>query len=79
MPDVSLYYIQTGFVEPGYFVSEPAPPAVVKVEKLTVFRDIDSIVIFENYDSDIVYDKIDDEIIYRVVDRITIEFQEILV
>lgn len=72
MPDPSTYFVETGYLEPGYFVSEPAPPEVIKYEKLTVYRIIDEIVVLRARDRLVVYEDIETLVSYRPVDRTTV-------
>lgn len=73
MPDVSLYYVQTGYVEPGYFISEPAPPTAVKIEKLTIYKDIDDIIIYKDLDGDIIYMSRNAELTFRPINRTIVD------
>jgi hypothetical protein len=71
MPDVSLYYVQTGYIEPGYFVSEPAPPELIKKEQITIYEIFDIDEIFRINDETTILKSDDHDIIYRPINRTT--------
>lgn len=71
MPDQSTYYVATGYVEPGYFITEPAPPELIKKEQLTVYRFVDAAAILKQTNAQIVYKAEDAEVAFRPLNRTT--------
>lgn len=71
MPDVSQYYVATGYVEPGYFVSEPAPPELIKKETITVYKEIDGLVLYIEKDDATIYRTLDEVLVFRPLNRTT--------
>jgi hypothetical protein len=67
------FYVETGYVEPGYFESEPAPPGAVKIERLTVYKERDLIVVYRMIDVDAVYEDIESIIAYRPINRTLVD------
>jgi hypothetical protein len=71
MPSPALYYVATGYVEPGYFVSEPAPPELIKKEYLTVYEQIDVLALFSEIDANVIYRAANENIVHRPINRTT--------
>ena len=71
MPDPALYYVATRYVEPGYFVSEPAPPELIKKEYLTVYKQTDVVALFSEIDEATIYRDSNENIVYRPINRTT--------
>lgn len=67
------YYVETGYVEPGYFISEPAPGFMTKVERITILKGYNRNQILREIDSDLVERILERELIYRPINRTVVD------